>query len=84
MSVDAGASDTGREGTDILVFEVLQQLQLSVRALGEDWSAEGLHDLLDGHILVGELISGRAGSVKKQLGSRHQVCGVDAGVLQWH
>jgi len=67
------------------VFEVLQQLQFSVGALGEDWSAEGLHDLLDGHVLVGELVSSRAGSVEKQLGSRRQICGVDAeGLFQRH
>lgn len=44
----------------ILVSEVLQELQLSVCALGQDRSAEGLHDLLDGHGLAGELILGRA------------------------
>jgi len=47
-------------GTDILVSEMLQQLEFSVRALGQDRGAEGLHDLLDGHILTGELIFGRA------------------------
>ena len=40
----------------ILVSEVLEQLQLSVRSLGEDGGAEGLHDLFDGHRLAGELI----------------------------
>ncbi len=42
--------------TNILMPQVLQQLQLSVGSLGEDWSAKWLHDLLDGDILVGELI----------------------------
>lgn len=52
----------GWQWTDILVFQVLEQLQFSVGALGENWSAEGLHDLLDGHILVRELVSGRTSS----------------------
>jgi hypothetical protein len=41
---------------------VLEQLQFSVCALGEHWSAEGLHNLLDGHILVRELVSGGTSS----------------------
>lgn len=40
--------------------EVLQQLQLSVSALGQDRSAEGLHDLLDGDWLAGQLVAGGA------------------------
>jgi hypothetical protein len=47
-------------GTDILVLEVLEQLQLTVRPLSEHRGAEGLHDLLDGDILAGELVLGRA------------------------
>jgi hypothetical protein len=43
-------------GTNILVLEMLQQLQFSVCPLCQDRSAERLHDLLDGNILVGELI----------------------------
>jgi hypothetical protein len=42
----------------VFVLEVLEQLELTVCALGEHWSAEGLHDLLDGDILAGKLISG--------------------------
>ena len=39
---------------------MLEQLQFSVCALGQDRRAEGLHDLLDGHGLARELILGRA------------------------
>lgn len=38
--------------------KVLEELELTVRPLGEDGGAEGLHDLLDGNILVGELVPG--------------------------
>lgn len=41
----------------IFVLEMLEELQFSVCSFGENWGAEGLHDLLDGNILVGELIS---------------------------
>lgn len=40
--------------------EMLEEFKLAVGSLGEDGSAKWLHDLLDGDILVGELISGRA------------------------
>lgn len=40
--------------------EVLEKLQLAIRPLREDGGAEGLHDLLDGNILVRELITGGA------------------------
>ena len=49
--------------TDILVTEVLEQLELAVGALGQDGRAEGLHDLLDGHCLAGELVFGRTAAV---------------------
>jgi hypothetical protein len=39
---------------------MLEELELTVCALGEHRCAERLHDLLDGDILVGELIPGRA------------------------
>lgn len=42
------------------MLEMFEELELSVCALGQDGGAEGLHDLLDGDILVGELIAGRA------------------------
>lgn len=46
-----------RKSAYILVSEVLEQLQLAIRPLSEYGRAEGLHDLLDGDILVGELVS---------------------------
>jgi hypothetical protein len=42
------------------MLEMLEELELSVCTLGQNWSAERLHDLLDGNILVGELIAGGA------------------------
>lgn len=50
---------------DIFVSEMLEQLQLTVRPLSEHRRAEGLHDLLDGDILVGELVSRRADKTKR-------------------
>lgn len=44
----------------ILMSKVLEKFELTVGTLGEDGGAKGLHNLLDGDILVGELISGRA------------------------
>jgi hypothetical protein len=55
----------------ILVAEVLEQLQLSVGSLSEDRCAEGLHDLLDGDILVRELVAGRATSIQQSAPARH-------------
>lgn len=49
----------GDGGTNILVLEMLEQLQFSVGPLCQDGSAEGLHYLLDGDILAGELVSCR-------------------------
>lgn len=46
------------EGNDVLVSQVLEQLQFTVGPLGQDGGAERLHDLFDGNILAGELISG--------------------------
>jgi hypothetical protein len=40
--------------------EMLEQFQLAVSALRQNRSAEGLHDLLDGDGLAGELVLGRA------------------------
>ena len=57
--------------TNILVLQVLQQLQLSVRSLGKHRCAERLHDLLDGDILVGELVSGRAATESQSAGDHH-------------
>lgn len=52
------------KGDDVLVSQVLEQLQLTVGPLGQDGCAEWLHDLLDGNILVGELVSGGANQTK--------------------
>ena len=38
--------------------KMLQELKLSVGSLGEDRSAEGFHDFLDGHGLPGKLVLG--------------------------
>ncbi len=47
-----------RKSAYIFVSEMLEQFELAVGPLGQDRSAEGLHDFLDGYILVGELVSG--------------------------
>ena len=44
----------------ILVPQVLQQLEFSVGSFRQDRGTDWLHDLLDGHGLVGELILCRA------------------------
>jgi hypothetical protein len=49
-----------RGKTHVLVSEMLEQLQLAVGTFREDRSAEGLHDLLDGDRLAGQLVSRRA------------------------
>ena len=59
----------------ILVSQMLQELELSVGALGEDGCAEGLHDLLDGDILVGELIASRAAVTLTEATSSMGLCG---------
>jgi len=41
------------------MLQMLQELELAVRALSQDWSAEGLHNLLDSHRLSRQLILGR-------------------------
>lgn len=51
-----------RAQTYVLMSQVLEQLQLTVCSLGENGSAEGLHNLLDGNILVGKLVTGGAAS----------------------
>lgn len=49
-----------RGGAYIFMLEMFEQLEFSVGALGEDGGAEGLHDLLDGHRLAGQLVFCRA------------------------
>jgi len=48
------------EADNILVSQVLEQFQLTVCSLGQDGSAEGLHDLLDGNGLASQLVLRRA------------------------
>lgn len=59
VSIAEPVSWGGDGGTNILVLEMLEQLQFSVGPLCQDGSAEGLHYLLDGDILAGELVSCR-------------------------
>jgi hypothetical protein len=58
--LDAASATPNFRYAHILVSEVLEEFQLAVGALGQDRSAEGLHDLLDSHGLAGELILCRA------------------------
>ena len=44
--------------THVLVPQMLQQLQLSVSPLAQNWGREGLHDLLDGDRGSSELVLG--------------------------
>ena len=48
---------------------VLQQFKLSIGAFRKDRSAERFHNLLDGDILLGELILGGAGPLSVPYGS---------------
>lgn len=47
----------------ILMAEMLEEFKLSVCSLGQDWSTEWFHDLLDGNGLASELIFCRAAAV---------------------
>jgi len=42
------------------VLEMLQKFEFTIRSLREHRRAEGLHNLLDGHILIRELVPRRA------------------------
>lgn len=48
------------EAAYVLVVHVLQQPELAVSALGEDLRLEGPAQFLDGHLLPGPLVDGRA------------------------
>lgn len=50
----------GRVGAYVLMTEVLKQLQFAIGTFGQNRCTKRLHDLLDGNILVGELVSGGA------------------------
>ena len=61
LELSARAMDGGTSAfTNILMPQMLQQLQLPICSLGKHGSAKWLHDLLDGNILVGKLVSRRA------------------------
>jgi hypothetical protein len=47
---------------NIFVSQMLQKLQFAIGPLGQNRSAEWLHDLLHGHGLPGKLVLGRADS----------------------
>lgn len=47
--------------THVLVTQVLEQLQLSIRPLAEHWRGERLHDLFDGDRGTGQLVLGGTG-----------------------
>ena len=53
--------------------DVLEQFELSVGALGEHRGGEGLHDLLDGHRSVGELVICRANETESTHSDGSQV-----------
>ena len=48
------------EGTDVLVLDVLEKLELAISALAEDGGGEGFHDLLDSDRRACELVFGGA------------------------
>jgi hypothetical protein len=47
----------------VFVSQMFEEFQFSVCSLGEDGGAEGLHNLLDRHSLVGELILRRTATM---------------------
>ena len=53
--------------------DILEQLELAVRALGQDWGREWLHDLFDGHGRIGELVPGTANEAERAHTHRLQV-----------
>lgn len=46
--------------TYVFVLEVFQKFEFSIRSFRKNRCAEWLHNLLDGYILVCELVAGRA------------------------
>jgi len=49
INIFKGRNKNIRESDDILVLDVLEELEFSIGALGENRSREWLHDLLDGN-----------------------------------
>jgi hypothetical protein len=60
VDVLEGRDEDVGKGDDVLVAQVLEKLELTVRPLGEDWGGERLHDLLDRHRGARKLVLGRA------------------------
>lgn len=56
LQLSMGPPSSWGSQTYILMLQMLQELQFSVCPLRQDGCAEGLHDLLDGDALVGELV----------------------------
>lgn len=74
---ECDANATGAELVEayILVLEMLEQLELTIRSFGEYGRAEGLHYLFNGDILVRKLVaSGTAWA-----GSAQKGCGASEG-----
>lgn len=61
------------QGNQVFVSEMVQELQLSVRSLSQDRRRERLHHLLDGHILVCQLVLGGTDKAKSPHSYRIQV-----------
>lgn len=67
-NVSRKADASGGAGTHIAVTpEVLQELDLAQRALGEDLLTEDIGDLLNGYALAGLVVRGGASSRVSQL-----------------
>lgn len=60
LSLADPAQSAGFVSTYVLMLQVLQELQFTIRSFRQDRRAEGFHDLLDRNILSCELILGRA------------------------
>jgi len=73
VDVLEGRNEDVAERNDILVSKVLEELEFTVCALGQDGGTEGLHDLLDSDILVCQLIAGGANEAKGSHSHRLQV-----------
>ena len=59
-NVSKGKAQAAKGGASyILMSQVLEQFQLTVGSLGQNWRTERLHDLLYSNRLSGQLIFGR-------------------------
>lgn len=64
VNVLKGRNENIAQTDDIFMSEMLEKLQFTVSSLGEDRCAKGLHNLLDSHGLVCELVFRRANEAK--------------------